>query len=205
MHRKRDDGAVFWCGVLSALLFGQMERAQECEELKRLSREEVLYPSGVRKKPSLRTLQRKLAAYREGGFDSLLRKNRGDRGKPRSRPAELFTQAIELKKDQPRRSPEMINGILQERTGKTIPRSTLYRHLKQAGATRRRLGVTNKPVRKRWTVERPHDMWLGDFSHGPYVLVNGRSVSTHLSAFIDVHSRSGIPQIAIGLRLGLLA
>ncbi len=205
MNKKRDDGAVFWCGLLSTLLFGQMEPAEELEELKRLSQEEALFPNGVRRKPSLRTLKRKLAAYRNGGFDHLLRKRRADRGKPRARPKELFTQAIALKKDLPRRSPEMINFMLQERTGKTIPRSTLYRHLKKAGATRKRLGVSSKPVRKRWTVERPHDMWLGDFSHGPYVLVNGKSVSTRLSAFIDVHSRSGIPPIAWGLRLGLLA
>jgi putative transposase len=189
MNRKRDDGAVFWCGLLSALIFGQMEPAEEQEELKRLAGEEVLYPNGVRRMPSLRTLKRKLAAYRKGGFDSLLRKQRADRGKPRRRPEELFTQAIALKIDQPRRSPEMINLILQERTGKTIPRSTLYRHFKKAGATRKRLGVSTKPVRKRWTVERTHDMWLGDFSHGPYVLVNGQSVPTRLSAFIDVHSR----------------
>jgi putative transposase len=189
MNNKRDDGAVFWCGLLSTLFFGQLEPAEEREELKRLSQEEVLYPNGVRKKPSLRTLKRKLAAYRDGGFDHLLRKRRADVGKPRSRPKELFTQAIELKKDLPRRSHETINLMLEERTGKTIPRSTLYRHLKKAGATRRRLGVSSKPVRKRWTAERTHDMWVGDFSHGPYVLVNGKSVSTRLSAFIDVHSR----------------
>lgn len=44
-------------------------------------------------------------------------------------------------------------------------------------------------MRKRWTCEHTHDLWIGDFADGPYVLVQGESVRTHLSAFIDVHSR----------------
>ena len=44
-------------------------------------------------------------------------------------------------------------------------------------------------MRKRWTREHTHDLWLGDFEEGPYVLMDGNVLPTYLSAFIDCHSR----------------
>jgi len=73
--------------------------------------------------------------------------------------------------------------------GITLCRSTLYDHLKQAGATRLKLGITGQTVRKRWTTEHTHAMWVGDFSDGPYIM-DGQDVRpTYLAAFIDAHSR----------------
>jgi len=71
----------------------------------------------------------------------------------------------------------------------SVPRATLYRHLKAAGATRLKLGVLKQKVRKRWSREHTHDLWLGDFEEGPYVLSGNELQPTHLSAFIDCHSR----------------
>jgi transposase InsO family protein len=70
-----------------------------------------------------------------------------------------------------------------------LARSTLYRYLKQAGATRLKLGVTRQKVRKRWTRDYSNALWVGDFEHGPYVMQDGQAMLTHLSAFIDCHSR----------------
>jgi putative transposase len=61
--------------------------------------------------------------------------------------------------------------------------------LRQQGATRRKLGVSPKIVRCRWTRDQPGALWVGDFEHGPPVMHQGRSVKTHLSAWIDCHSR----------------
>ena len=62
--------------------------------------------------PSLFTLCRKLKRYQEGGFDNLARKKRSDQGKPRNTSSEVIEKAIELKKEQPRRSPQTINFFL---------------------------------------------------------------------------------------------
>ena len=121
-----------------------------------------------------------------------IEKKRADLGKPRNASAQVIKKAIELKKEQPRRSPRTINFFLKDRYGTTVPRSTLYRHLKQAGATRIKLGVTREKIRKRWTRNHTHDLWVGDFEEGPYVLEQGDVVPTHLSAFIDCHSRYGV-------------
>ena len=51
-----------------------------------------------------------------------------------------------LKKEQPFRSDKAINRILKREFGRQLPRSTLYRHLRQQGATRWELGVSKEIV-----------------------------------------------------------
>ncbi len=65
----------------------------------------------------------------------------------------------------------------------------MYRHLKRAGATRMKLGISRRKVRRRWTRDYTHALWVGDFEDGPYVIEGGRAVATHLSGFIDCYSR----------------
>lgn len=189
MNAKQEDEAVFWCGLLTSVLFEKLEKGEERRRLRELSQQEVRFPNGRRRKPSLRTLERKLKKYRAGGFDALGRKARSDRGAPRAVSAEVIATAVAAKKEQPKRSALMLNLIVERQHGRTVPRSTLYRHLKEAGATRLKLGVIQEKVRKRWTCEHTHDLWAGDFAYGPYVLLDGQSVQSYLSAFIDVCSR----------------
>jgi len=181
--------AIFWCTLLHDVIFGHVEPQDVNRYLKQLAQQEVRFPNGARNKPSLSTLKRKLKAYREGGFEALVRKPRSDRGKPRATSAEVIATAVDIKKDQARRSHKTINRFLREKHATTVKRSTLYRHLKAAGATRIKLGDRKKPVRKRWTRENTHDLWVGDFEEGPFVLVGDDVLPTHPSAFIDCHSR----------------
>lgn len=189
MRRQDEEWAVFWCSLLHPVLFGDIDPADTQRFLKALAQQEQVFPNGVRKKPSLSTLRRKLRQYRQTGFNGLARKRRADRGRPRAHKQEIIDKAIDLKRDQARRSDETINQFLKAWYGKTLPKSTLYRFLKQAGATRIKLGVTRKPVRRRWTRDRTHALWVGDFEEGPYVLYQGQAVPSHLSAWIDCHSR----------------
>lgn len=190
MNARQEQEALFWCSLLDRVLFERLDTVGECRELREISKQEVVFPGGRKGKPSLSTLKRKLKKYRQGGFNAMGRKARSDRGKSRAVPGEVIATAIAAKKDQPRRSSVMLNLILKHQHGRTVPRSTLYRHLKNAGATRIKLGVSKQKIRKRWTKEHTHDMWAGDFEYGPYVLVDGKSVQSYLSAFIDVCSRT---------------
>jgi transposase InsO family protein len=192
MKSKDQEWALFWCSLLRPVLFGEIEKGKTQSYLKGLTRKEYLFPNGKRRRPSLSTLKRKLKKYRKEGFSALARKIRSDRGKPRAASRSMVDKAIALKKDQPRRSDEAINRFLKEEFGKTIPPSTLYRHLKQAGATRIKLGIQKTKIRRRWSRDHTHDLWVGDFEFGPYVLFEGEAVKTHLSAFIDCHSRYGV-------------
>ena len=139
-------------------------------------------------RPSRATLWRKWKRYRDGGFEALIRKPRSDRGQPR-KAAALIAKAVELKQEQPLRSEETINQFLRAEFQAALPASTLYRHLKRAGATRLKLGISRRKVRRRWTRDHSNALWLGDFEDGPYVLVGDEARATHLSTFIDCHSR----------------
>ncbi len=189
MDKKQEKWAIFWCDLLSPIIYGDIEAKLTNQFLKATANEQIVFPDGRIGNPSLSTLRRKFNRYQQGGFDALARKGRSDRGKSRNIATDIIDKAIELKKEQPFRSPDTINRLLKEMYGVTVPRSTLYRHLKQANATRIKLGVLQKKVRKRWTRNHTHDLWVGDFEDGPYVLENGQVLPTYLSAFIDCHSR----------------
>ncbi|MBT8331415.1 MAG: helix-turn-helix domain-containing protein, partial [Deltaproteobacteria bacterium] len=189
MDKEQEKWAIFWCDLLSPVIYDEIEAELINRFLKQLTQKKLRFPDGRVGHPSLSTLRRKLNRYQQGGFDALARKGRSDRGKSRNIAAEIIGKAIELKKEQPFRSPNIINGMLKEMYGVTVPRSTLYRHLKQANATRIKLGVLRKKLRKRWTRNHTHDLWVGDFEDGPYVVENDQVVPTYLSAFIDCHSR----------------
>lgn len=191
MRKKDEQWALFWCSLLRPVLFehGRHE-VSTYRFLKELSQKQIAFPDGTYRRPSLSTLKRKLRKYRKEGFDALARKSRSDRGRPRTVPQNVIDRAVAIKRDLPTRSSETINNMLKAEYGLTLPKSTLYRHLKEAGATRIKLGIDRKKVRKRWTRNHTHDLWIGDFQEGPYVLLeDGQVVQTHLSAFIDCHSR----------------
>ena len=192
MDKEQEKWAIFWCDLLSPLIYEQIEPELTNRFLKQLADKQITFPDGRIGKPSLKTLRRKLNRYRQEGFDGLERKKRRDRGQPRNTSPEVIEKAIELKKEQPHRGPRAINRFLEEMYGVNVPRATLYRHLKRAGATRIKLGVTRKAVRKRWSRDHTHDLWLGDFEDGPYVLEKGDIVPTYLSAFVDCHSRYAV-------------
>lgn len=189
MKDKDQRWAVFWCGLLRPVIFGEFDKGERHAILREISQVEVLFPDGVKKKPSLSTLKRKLKRYEEEGLEGLVRRRRSDRGRPRAFPQAVIDKAIELKKDLPKRSAYTINKFLKVQFGTTIPESTLYGYLAQAGATMRKLGITVKPVRCRWTRDHTHSLWVGDYSPGPFVLENADFAKTELCAFIDCHSR----------------
>jgi transposase InsO family protein len=192
MKKNREQWAVFWCDLLSPVIYGDIPPEQTHAYLKETANRETKFPDGITRKPALSTLRRKLDHYQQGGFDALMRKRRSDRGNPRGVSSEVITTAVAFKTEQPYRSPEAINEMLLDTYGVTVPRATLYRHLKNAGATRLKLGVTSTKVRKRWTRDHSNALWVGDFADGPYVREKNEIVPTRLSVFIDCHSRYDI-------------
>jgi len=189
MDRNDQAWAVFWCSLLSPVLLGEIPEGRRERYFQQLSQEERLLPNGQRRRVSVRTLRRRWRQLRDEGVQGLYRRGRSDRGKPRKRHVDLLTRAVELKKEQPRRSDKVINRILRREFGRQVPRSTLYRHLRREGATRRKLGISKEKVRCRWSREQSNTLWVGDFEHGPLVVHQGKAIKTHLSAWIDCHSR----------------
>ncbi len=136
---------VFWCSLLGPILLEQVPAGERRRFLKELSQKEILLPNGTRKRISLSTLRRKVRRFRlmasTGCGGSLARTMAGRKNRE-----VIVARAIELKREQPFRSPAAINEFLKQEFGRTIPRSTMMRHLRQAGATRRNLRVS--PAKK---------------------------------------------------------
>jgi transposase InsO family protein len=190
MPRRPDDErqAIFWCTLLEPVLFDELDAKAIRRALREISRTACTFPDGTVRKPSITTLRRKLARFREGGIDALYRQPRSDRGS-RKHDAAVIERAVAIKRDLPTRSDKTINDFLRAESKREIPRSTLYRYLKRAGVTKLKLDLGRDPVRKRFTRDHTHDLWVGDFEHGPYVMHDGRAVATRLSGWIDCHSR----------------
>jgi len=130
LDREQEKWAIFWCDLLKPVIFAEIDKEATNRFLKETAEKEILFPNGRIGRPSVATLRRKLNRFRQGGFDGLSRLPRADRGKPRNTACEVMEKAIELKREQPLRSPAAINRFLDEMYAATVPRATLYRHLK---------------------------------------------------------------------------
>ena len=149
-----------------------------------------------------RTLEDWYYAFKKGGFDALKPKQRSDRGKPRR-----------LSTDQQR-------WILERaRSFPGVPVKLLYRQWKQADPTlpalsaiyrwlehndldaqgRRYLLRQNIPgPTKAFEAPGVNDLWIADFSPGPFLALHPKTIPTHLCIILDDHSRL-IPFAAYGL------
>ena len=148
---------------------------------------------------SPRTVYRYEASYKTGGFTGLKPMNREQR-RSRKLPDnfdDLLAEAIQLKKEVPKRSVEQIILIL-ELEGRVAPgvlkRSTMERYLYKAGFGVKQMQMykdARESSSKRFC--KPHRMMLlqGDIKYGPKLPIgkNGRMVQTYLSSAIDDHSR----------------
>jgi transposase len=164
MHPTDDDWAVFRCHLLGPILLDDVEPGERRRFLRELSQREVRLPTGRQQRISLSTLRRKVRQFQRQKLAGLQRQRRSDRGQSRKDRQAMIARAIELKRQQPLRSPKIINKFLEREFGRTIPKSTLNRHLRRAGATRRQLQPTEEKIRCRWTRDHSNALWVGDFA-----------------------------------------
>ena len=168
------------------------------EDLDEAKRRQLREDIAAKYEISKRSLYRYEAKYREESFTGLRPMNREKR-RSQALPEnwdEIVGEAIQLKREVPKRSVRQIIKIL-EIEGYALPgvikASTLQRYLYNAG-----LGVKQmkRHAEKRESSSRrfcrPHRMELlqGDIKYGPDIrLSDGRLIKTYLSSLIDDHSR----------------
>ena len=149
-----------------------------------------------------RTVEDWYYAFKQGGFEALKPRPRSDRGKPRRLSAKQQQWILE-----------------QVRTFPGVPVKLLYRQWKQADPTlpalsaiyrwleqndldahgRRYLLRQNIPgPTKVFEAPGVNDLWIVDFSPGPFLALHPKTVATHLCLIIDDHSRL-LPYAAYGL------
>jgi putative transposase len=141
---------------------------------------------------SERTLRRYVAAFKQGGFDSLLPRGRKDKGTSKAIPAEALTMAAQLRQELPARSATRIQELLASE-GYSVARSTLERHLRQQGLSGRELKTVQQSVSgRRFNRQGRNTLWQSDLKYGPYLpdpRLPGRKMRTYLVAIIDDATR----------------
>jgi putative transposase len=139
-----------------------------------------------------RTLRRYVAAFREGGFDALLPRERKDKGSCKVIPPQALELAAEMRRELPGRSAKRIQQLLASE-GYHVARSTLERHLRQQGLSGREIKAERKQVAsRRFNRQGRNTLWQSDLKYGPYLpdpTRPGRKMRTYLVAMIDDATR----------------
>lgn len=186
----REEIALHKYSMISPLLDPDLDSAAALER-----RNNIAKQNGITE----RTLRRYVAAYRENGFNGLMPADKSGHHSQNvpDNYDDLLREAIQLRREVPRRSVEQIIYIL-ETEGRVahgvLKRSTLQRHLYNAGFGSMHMDIyadARKSSSKRFC--KPHRMMLiqGDLKYGPYLPIgkNGKMIRTYLSSAIDDHSR----------------
>lgn len=144
-----------------------------------------------------RTIYRYLKQFREKGFEGLIPADHGHGSASKLSPrfSELFEEAKILKAEVPGRSVHDIIKILEledRAEPGEIKRSTLQKHLFDAGFSRRQLTLHNEnrtnAARRFWKKHRM-ELIQGDIKYSHDVKIGGKEKLVYLSTLLDDHSR----------------
>lgn len=129
-------------------------------------------PGSTKTRVSMRTLERWLSQYRKGEWDGLKPKGRTRKTNLFIPPA-VLQEAIRLRRERPERSVEQLIFLLEEggiaKPG-TLAASTLSRHLRKAGVSRREMfALKLDKGYRRFEAEDAHLIWQFDFQHTLYL------------------------------------
>ena len=175
--------------MIAPLLDPDIDNAKRCQ-----MREEIAEKEGVSK----RTIYRYEAGYRNDQFDGLVPMNREKRRSQKlpENWEEIVGEAIELKREVPKRSVRQIILILEVEGWAppgVIRPSTLQRYLYNAGLgvkQMKRCTEARKTSSRRFCRAHRLELLQGDIKYGPKIRTkDGKLIKTYLSSLIDDHSR----------------
>ena len=144
-----------------------------------------------------RTIYRYLKAYQEKKFEGLIPADHGHGSAQKLSPRfnELFEEAKALKAEVPGRSVHDIIKILEledRAEHGELKRSTLQKHLFDAGFSRRQLTLHNEnrtnAARRFWKKHRM-ELVQGDIKYSHDIRFGGKKKTVYLSTLLDDHSR----------------
>ena len=106
MARTLDDDtrqavALFRYGVIADLVNLPPGTPGTGARLRAKAEKDYVIPGTVRTRVAAETMRHWLTLHRQGGFDALYPKNRGDRGRARRMPPDLTELLISIKEDNP--------------------------------------------------------------------------------------------------------
>jgi putative transposase len=139
--------------------------------LEKTAQQHYNIPGSHRTQISVRTLERYLSQYRKGEWNGLKPKGRPSQGTTKLA-ADVLQTAMTLRTERPERSVEQIIFLLEQRNlvnEGAVAASTLARHLRKAGLSRKELLRGEIQGKKRFEAEFVHALWQSDFQHTMYI------------------------------------
>lgn len=192
-HRERV--ALFRCHVLEPVLFRKMPRGVLKAELARLSTQTFLPPGqDVSRSFSVPTLLRWRRAFLAGGLPALAPEPRDDRGHARALTAAQKSLILDIRRDHPSVSAELIlrtlvaDGRLDDGQLSAV---TLRRLFAEHGLFQGHPGRAHTDLRQRlpWQRAQPNELWHADVCHGPDLGLPGQRVHLRIHGVLDDASR----------------
>ncbi|MDD5090535.1 MAG: DDE-type integrase/transposase/recombinase [Candidatus Wallbacteria bacterium] len=184
--------ALFRFGVITPLLgVKKKEWGQKEEMIKEITSKAWEIPHSKRSRITRATLLYWLKKYERGGrnIESLMPRQRCDKGRTRKMDRETELALVNLKKE--RRSAS-VPALLQLAKEKLILppdfkmcTASVYRILKKHLESEESLSAD----RRRFEAEQPNDLWQTDCMHGSFVTFENKIRKSFLFAIIDDHSR----------------
>jgi putative transposase len=191
---RRRQIALFRESILDQIDAAERARGELSAQIRDLAARSFETPWGKVRSFTERTLWAWWSRYKKQGLRGLVPRFRSDKGVSREITPEVLAAAIQARKEVPSRSTKTIIDVLVRQ--QTVPpgslaRSTLDRHLEQAGFSRRRLKTLGAKRYIRLLFEHPNDFWVGDYHEAPilYVPRTDSFRTIHLCAEIDHYSK----------------
>lgn len=187
MNKKAMDIALFRYELIAAALY--MSYRERKKYFKKLAEQEHNMPHIGIKKYSPETLKRWLLRYKNGGLDNLAPSIRSDAGRAK-RISEKTDEVIKhLIKEFPYLSISGIYRMLVHegniREGE-FGETTLRNYIKKHNLKARDLIVHD---RKKFEKDYINELWMADFTEGPYLSEGKKKRKLYLCGCIDDHSR----------------
>lgn len=151
----------------------------------RITEKPLTLPNGEVKTFKARTVEKWIWLYNRGGFDSLVRSFRADRGESRALSDEAIEQIYALREKFPRLNATMIYNMLV-RDG-FIDASTSVRSVQRFIRFNDLQSARNPNIKDRKAFEEADfgRLWQSDTCYLPHITENGRSRRTYLIMIID--------------------
>ncbi|CAM4413204.1 DDE-type integrase/transposase/recombinase [Paenibacillus alkaliterrae] len=192
--------AAFRFGVIAPVLQRKLAPGHRYALLRELAAQTYTIPYSVSTRISIRSLERYLQAYEQGGgFEALKPKTREKRGSLHDLDPQVLSMALSLRHELPSRSVETIIRMLEiDQNNPLLPGMlkprTLARYFQEQGVSKKDLARQANVTKafRHFEHDEPNDCWQADTQHTtviPDPQDPNKRRKVYLIALIDDHSR----------------
>ncbi|MBO4457131.1 MAG: DDE-type integrase/transposase/recombinase [Butyrivibrio sp.] len=181
--------AQFRFALIAPVIQGLFPDASRTAYYKRVTEKPLSFPDGTMRQIKYKTLEKWVSNFQRYGFDSLLPKERSDKGSTRALSDTAIEEIFRLKQDFPRLNATQIHAQLIQNgfISSTVNVCAVQRFIKHNNLKSAR--NPNMRDRKAFEEDAFGKMWQTDTCYFPYITEGGKSRRVFAICIIDDHTR----------------